>query len=247
MDIIVCVKEAPLAESEVIISKDERSVDREALTLGINEWDKYALEEAIRLKERFGGKVTVISAGRDIDDVLWESLAMGADEAIKIDQDVSFDGHSTAEMLAEIIREQDYDLILTGLMASDTGNAQVGVLLASILGLPHATIVTSLEISDGKVVVERELEGGIGERVELQMPCVLTIQSGINEPRYVSIMGIKRAKRKELNIMGIERGKEYTELVRLYKPPVTLAEMLEGDPSEIADKLIEILKERGVL
>jgi len=246
MNIIVCVKEAPLAESEVIISKDEKSVERDALTLGINEWDKYALEEAIRIKEAQGGSVTVITLGES-EDVLWESLAMGADEAIKIDGETSFDGHSTARMLADVISEREYDLILTGLMASDTGNAQVGVLIASILGIPHATIVTNVNVENGKVVVERELEGGIGERVELEMPCVLTIQSGINEPRYVSIMGIKRAKKKELNVVSGKGGEEYARLVRLYRPPVSLAEMIEGSPSDVAEKLVEIFKERGLL
>ncbi len=246
MNIIVCVKETPLAESEVIISKDEKSVDRDALTLGINEWDKYALEEAIRIKEEHGGSVTVIYAGQS-EDVLWESLAMGADEAVRIDTETSFDGRSTARVLADVIKNRDHDLILTGLMSSDTGNAQVGVLIASILGIPYATIVTDVRVENGKVVVERELEGGTGERLELEMPCLLTIQSGINEPRYVSIMGIKRAKRKEIEVLSADKLDEYASLVRLYRPPVSLAEMIEGSPSDVAEKLVEIFKERGLI
>jgi|Deesub1362A_J573_1020465.scaffolds.fasta_scaffold00290_43 electron transfer flavoprotein beta subunit len=247
MNIIVCVKEAPHSESEVIISKDEKGVEREILTLGINEWDKYALEEGIRIKEDNGGKVTVISLGSNSDDVLWESLAMGADEAIKISQDTFLDGHNTAKMLADVIKEMDYDLILTGLMAADTGNAQVGVMLASMLGIPHATIVTGIEMENGKLTARRELEGGLEEKVEVDLPCVLTIQSGINEPRYVSIMGIKRAKKKELIEKEGIKGEEYAELIRLYKPPVSLAEMIEGSPDEVAEKLLEIFKERGLI
>jgi electron transfer flavoprotein beta subunit len=120
-------------------------------------------------------------------------------------------------------------------------------MLASMLGIPHATIVTGIEMENGKLTARRELEGGLEEKVEVDLPCVLTIQSGINEPRYVSIMGIKRAKKKELIEKEGIKGEEYAELIRLYKPPVSLAEMIEGSPDEVAEKLLEIFKERGLI
>jgi len=247
MKIIVLAKHAPDPESEISVASDGKSVSTSGLVYDINDWDRYAVEEAIRIKEDKGGEVVVVGVGTNCDDTLRKCLAMGADRAIKIPVDTSFDAYQTAEVIKEAIKDEEFDMILAGLMSQDLNNAQVGVLLAAMLDLPIATAVAELNVEDGKVVAKRELEGGYLEEVELPTPCVITVQSGINEPRYVSIMGIKRAKSKEMKEVSISPSISTLEIEKMYLPPVKKAEMIEGDPSQIAEKLIEILKERGLI
>ena len=161
--------------------------------------------------------------------------------------DTSLDAYTIAEVIKEAIKDEQFDMIFAGLMSQDLNNAQVGVLLAAMLDLPVATAVTELKVEDGKAIARRELEGGYLEEVELPIPCVVTVQSGINEPRYVSIMGIKRAKSKEMKEVSVAPSISTLEIEKMYLPPVKKAEMIEGDPSQIARKLIEILKERGLI
>ncbi len=247
MNIIVLAKHAPDPESEIAVAGDGKSVETRGLVYDINDWDRYAVEEAIRIKEDKGGEVIVVGVGSACDDTLRKCLAMGADRAIKIPVDTSLDAYQTAEVIKEAIKDENFDLIFAGLMSQDLNNAQVGVLLAAMLDLPFATAVTSVKVEDGKVRITRELEGGYQEEDELPTPCVLTIQSGINEPRYVSIMGIKRAKTKEMKEVSVSPSISTVEVEKMYLPPVKKAEMLEGDPGEIAAKIIEILKDRGLI
>ncbi|WP_456467606.1 electron transfer flavoprotein subunit beta/FixA family protein [Archaeoglobus sp.] len=247
MKVIVLAKHAPDPESEISVASDGKSVNTSGLVYDINDWDRYAVEEAIRIKEDKGGEVVVVGVGTNCDDTLRKCLAMGADRAIKIPVDTSFDAYQTAEVIKEAIKDEEFDMILAGLMSQDLNNAQVGVLLAAMLDLPIATAVAELNVEDGKVIAKRELEGGYLEEVELPTPCVITVQSGINEPRYVSIMGIKRAKSKEMKEVSISPSISTLEIEKMYLPPVKKAEMIEGDPSQIAEKLIEILKERGLI
>lgn len=262
MDIIVCVKHVPdTAEAEVTIDPSGRDIKKEGLPFDINEWDNYAIEEALLLKEKHGGKVTVITVGpEEYNETLRKCLAKGADEAIRL-YDESFkgsDGYTTAKILCSAIKNMKFDLILTGAMAGDDGYAQVGVTLAEMLGVPHASLVKKVEVKDGWVKVNRELEGGLEEVAEVKLPAVLTIQTGINEPRYVSIAGIRRAAKKEIKVLGLAElglSKEEvgepgspTRLERLFIPEVTKkVEVLTGDPSEVASKLANVLKEKGVL
>ncbi|AAB90947.1 MULTISPECIES: electron transfer flavoprotein subunit beta/FixA family protein [Archaeoglobus] len=247
MKIIVLAKHAPDPESEISVASDGKSISQSGLVYDINDWDRYAVEEAIRIKEEKGGEVVVVGVGTNCDDTLRKCLAMGADRAIKIPVDTSFDAYQTAEVIKEAIKDEQFDMIFAGLMSQDLNNAQVGVLLAAMLDLPVATAVAELKVEDGKVIARRELEGGYLEEVELPTPCVLTIQSGINEPRYVSIMGIKRAKSKEMKEVSVTPSISTLEIEKMYLPPVKKAEMIEGDPSQIAEKIIQILKERGLI
>ena len=246
MKIIVLAKHAPDPESEISVAGDGKSINQSGLVYDINDWDRYAVEEAIRIKEERGGEVVVVGVGTNCDDTLRKCLAMGADRAIKIPAD-TFDPYQTAEVIKEAIKNEQFDMIFAGFMSQDLNNALVGVLLAGMLDLPVATAVTELKLEDGKVVARRELEGGYLEEVELPTPCVLTIQSGINEPRYVSIMGIKRAKTKEIKEVSVAPSISTVEVERMYLPPVKKAEMIEGDPSQIASKIVEILRDRGLI
>lgn len=249
MEIIVCAKQVPdVAEAELKITEAGKSVETEHLPLDINEWDNYALEEALLLKEKFGGKVTLITIGSErANELLKMGLAKGADEAIRIAYEPK-DSFVTAKLLSEVIKTLSYDLILTGVQASDDGCAQVGVTLAELLGLPHAAIVKKLEVKDKKLNLNRELEGGVEEVLELTLPAVLTLQSGINEPRYASIIGIRRAAAKEIKTITPSLAVESKiSIDNLSIPPKGKgAEILTGTPDEVSQKLVEALKTRGV-
>jgi electron transfer flavoprotein beta subunit len=262
MNIVVCVKRVPdTAEADVFIDKTGKDIDKSGLVFDLNEWDSYAIEEAILLKEKLGGTVTVLSmGGEESNETLRKCLAMGADEAIRL-TDPAFggsDGYATAKVLAEAIRKISYDLIFTGTQAEDDGYGQVGVALGELLGVPHASLVTRLEIKEKKVKAHRELEGGLEEVVEIDLPAVLTIQTGINEPRYVSIMGIRKVAKKEIKTFGVPDLNLKAEEVGLAGSDIRLekiflpsvgegAEMLEGKPEEIASKVFDILKDKGGL
>lgn len=247
MKIIVLAKHAPDPQSEIGITSDGKNLSLSTAVFDINDWDRYAVEEAIRIKEKMGGEVVVVGVGKNCDDTLRKCLAMGADRAIKIPFDGGLDAYQIAEVIAEAIKNEKFDLILAGLMSQDMNNALVGTLLAGMLDLPFATAVTEIEIKDRTVRVKREIEGGYKEESELTMPCLLTIQSGINEPRYVSVMGIKKAKTKEMKELNIAPKSKKVEVVKMYLPPVKKAEMITGDPDQIASKIIAILKERGLI
>ena len=262
MNIIVCVKRVPeTADADVFIDKSGKDIDKSGLVFDLNEWDSYAIEEATLLKEKLGGTVTVISmGGEDSNESLRKCLAMGADEAIRL-TDPAFkesDGFATAKILSETIRKLPYDLILTGTQAEDDGYGRVGVTLAELLGIPHASLVIRLEAQEKKIKVHRELEGGLEEVVEIDLPAVLTIQTGINEPRYVSIMGIRKVAKKEIKTFGASDLNLKTEEVglsgsdlrveKVFLPPMGEgAEMLEGNLEEVALKVLDILKDKGGL
>jgi electron transfer flavoprotein beta subunit len=262
MNIIVCIKRVPeTAEADIFIDKSGKDIDKSGLVFDLNEWDSYAIEEAIRLKEKMGGTVTVLSmGGEETNESLRKCLAMGADDAVRLTDPVfaGSDGFATARVLAEAARKLPYDLILTGTQAEDDGYAQVGVGMAELLGIPHAAVINRVEVQDKKVKAHRELEGGLEEVVEVDLPALLTIQTGINEPRYVSIMGIRKVAKKEiksfgaadLNLKPEEVGEAGSDirLERIFLPPVGEgAEMLEGKPEDIATKVFEILKDKGGL
>jgi electron transfer flavoprotein beta subunit len=257
MDIVVCIKRVAFTqEVDLEIDKSGRSVVTEGLAHVINDWDSYAVEEAILLKERLGGDVIAVTVGgEDDEEVLRRALAMGADRAIRIDPGKrSLDGSMVAKAIASAIKALSFDLVLTGVQADDDNQAVVGIMLAEIMGLSHAAVVRGIEPKDGTLKVRIELEGGIDEIREVRLPALLTIQSGINEPRYVSVMGIRKAAKKELRVVGIEdldlSDEELTpatEIEEVYLPPETGgAEMLSGDPSKLAQAVIEIMRRKGV-
>ncbi|MBC7229226.1 MAG: electron transfer flavoprotein subunit beta/FixA family protein [Actinobacteria bacterium] len=265
MNMVVCVKRVPdTAESEVHIDASGKDIDKSRLSFGINECDNYAVEEAIQIKERLGeGTVTVISLGdKESDEVIRMALAKGGDEAIRL-EDEAFkggDGFAVAKALAAAIKGLEYDIVFTGALADDDGYAVVPAALAELLGVPHATYVKKVEILEpGKrAKVGRELEGGLMEFLEIDLPCVLGIQTGINEPRYASFKGIKQAAKKEIAIKSAaDLGLDASEVgeagswaaLEKFTPPVVgeMAEILEGEPEETAAKLAAILKEKGLV
>jgi electron transfer flavoprotein beta subunit len=196
--------------------------------------------------------VTVITIGpEESKEVLTRCLAMGADRALRIEGPASQDGHVIAKILSQVIKNQSFDLILTGVQAEDDNYGQVGVSLAQMLGFPHAAIVTRVEIAGDKVKVKRELEGGIDEVIELKLPAVLTIQTGINEPKYVSLAALLEAEDKEIKDLGaeeiglspVESGD--TKIDQVFFPPVgKMAEILKGNPEEVVTQLTEIIKKK---
>lgn len=260
MEILVCVKKVPdTADAEVSLRSDGSGIREEDLAFGINEWDNYAVEEAIRIKEKHGGKVTVVTIGAaDSEDVLRRCLAMGADDAILVDEAPfrGADPYGIAKGLRAVAARRQYDLVFAGTQAGDDGYAMVGPVLAGYLGWPHATLVTSVAIEGRTASVTRELEGGLEEMLKLELPALLTIQTGINEPRYVSIMGIRKVRTKEVPVLGLlELGLGAGEVgananllktLGLAVPPAgKQAEMLRGTAVEIAGRILDLLKEKG--
>ena len=262
MNIIVCVKRVPdTTGADVEIAEDGRKIKQEGLIFDTNDWDKYAINEAVRLKEEYGGQVTAIALGsEDAEDSLRRCFVTGCDEAVRL-TDEAFDGSDAsaiARILHSVIKDTDFDLILTGAQAGDDGYGQVGPTLANLLGIPHAVLVTNIEVLDSRVRVHRELEGGLEEVVEIKLPALLTIQTGINEPRYVSIKAVIKMMQKEikaLNLEGLGMVKDNvgeagsrTKIERLYLPPITREmEILPGEPGPAATRLIDILKDEGML
>ena len=261
-EIIVCVKRVPeTAEADVVIDDSGKGIVDRDLAYVINEWDNYAVEEAIRIKEEFGGSVTVLTMGpEESDEVLRRCLAMGADSGIRL-TDEAFDGsdaRATAAVLHATIKDLNFDLVFAGVQAGDDGWGQVGGMLAEMLDVQHATLVTNIEIADKTAKIRRELEGGLEESLEIGLPAVLTIQTGINEPRYVSIMGIRKARNKEIRELHLEDTGLAKDNVGTAGSFVTTeglslpvsdkqAEILEGSPEEASEKLAEILKKGGVI
>jgi electron transfer flavoprotein beta subunit len=205
MNIAVCVKRIPkTAEADILIEKDGKDIKKDHLVFTLNDWDGYAVREAVLIKEKHGGTVTVITVGpEESKEVLTRCLAMGADRALRIEEPPSPDAHLIARILFHALKNESFDLILTGVQAEDDNYGQVGVSLAQMLGLPHAAITNHVEIKEGRALVRRELEGGIDEVVELKLPAVLTIQTGINEPKYVSLAAILEAEDKEIKEMEL--------------------------------------------
>jgi electron transfer flavoprotein beta subunit len=224
---------------------------REDVSYEVNEPDAYALEEALRQKEKHGGEVVVITSGpARAQQVLREALAKGADRAIHLEGEdfVRLDAFNTANAFAAAAKDEGFDLIFTGLQSDDYGFAQTGVILAELLGWPHATIIMQIEKNESGIRVKRELEAGFFQFVDMPLPAVLTIQSGINKLRYATLIGIKQAKNKPLKKIAFDEikaslGQNLQKIEKLYVPQKTKkTEVLEGPPAEVAKKLVEKLK-----
>lgn len=254
MNIVVCLKQVPKKDSILRIAADKKWIDQRDLSYEMSEADSYALEEALRQKEKHGGEVVVISIGPErVRQSIKEALAKGADRAIHLTDPVLdriTDPGAIAKALARALKDEKYDLIFTGLQSDDYGYAQVGLIAAELLGLPSATIVMEVQPEDGGVKVKRELESGWFQWVKLPLPALLTVQSGINQLRYATLKGIMAAKKKEIRELksadlGLtEADLESRQIVeRAYLPEKTKqTEMLEGKPSEVAAKLVEKLR-----
>jgi electron transfer flavoprotein beta subunit len=250
MKIIVSIKQVPVRDSQLRIDASGRWIQEGDLSFEINEPDAYALEEALQLKEKHGGEVVALCAGpARASQTIREALAKGADRAIHIEDEgsSSLDTLGLAKLLAKAAESEKPDLILTGLQSDDLGYGQTGVVLAEVLGLPHGTIIMAVEKTDAGIRVKRELEDGWFQHVEMPLPAVLTIQSGINKLRYATLMGIKKAKTKEVKrLTAAELGAAptpVTTIEKVYLPQRTKqTQILGGTAKEAAAKLVEKLK-----
>jgi electron transfer flavoprotein beta subunit len=258
VNIVVCLKQVPDTDLTLSIAEGGKDIERGDLNYVVNPYDEYALEEALRIKEKLGGQVTVVTVGPDrFEDVLRAGLAMGADKAIHVKDPAIEDGDPvvTAYVLSKVISELEYDLILCGKQAIEDDSSIVGSALAEFLDLPQVTVITKLELSDdGKnAIAHREVEGGI-EVVETSLPAVLTAQKGLNEPRYASLRGMMKAKKmpiesKSLADLGInpdevgEAGSKTNLLGLSYPPKRSEGRILEGELPEVVKELVRCLKE----
>ncbi len=260
MEILVCVKRVPdTAENEIEVNRDGSDIERDDLVYSVNEWDNYAVEEAIQIVDKAGGAVTVVSLGdEDSEEVVRREMAMGANNGILVSDDAfeGSDGKAVASILKAVVDKGNYDLILTGAQADD-GAGQIGGMLAAMLDMPYASVVNSIEVlSDSQLKVGREIEGGNQEMNEISLPCVLSIQTGINEPRYVGIRGIRKVASVDIPVWGAsdlgidaanvgEAGARVKRIDYFVPELGEGAEILEGSSDEIAEKLIDLLKAKG--
>ena len=262
MEILVCAKRVPdTSEGEIQLTATGSDIERDDLVYAINEPDNYAVEEALQIVGRTGGSVTVVTVGADEDEeILRREMAMGAQRGVLISDNAfqGSDGRGTAAVLKEFVKTGHYDLILTGVQAED-GCAQVGGMLAAMLDYPFASLVTSIEVLEGrKLKIGREIEGGCREINAIDLPCVLSIQTGINEPRYVGMRGIRQVASVPIPKLGAADLGTETEPVGAAAAKVVRAdyfvpqagkgaEMLQGKREEIVDKLLDLLKSKGGL
>ncbi|MBW2282536.1 MAG: electron transfer flavoprotein subunit beta/FixA family protein [Deltaproteobacteria bacterium] len=256
MKILVCLKQVPHKDARLEASGGW--IDEGGIKFEINQYDTYALEEALRIKDAGEAEVVVATIGPDrTSQALRTALGMGADRAIQIwDDSLSgADSLTIAKLLAAAAKDESFDLVLMGLMSDDANNSLTGPMLAELLGLPHTTGAMKIELSDGKAQVERELEGGSLQVVDLPLPCLITVQTGLNEVRYASLKGIMQAKKKPLDKKGIsDLGLDAAAVAskvtvdKLYVPTKGEgAEILEGSAGEVAQQLVGKIKELGLL
>jgi electron transfer flavoprotein beta subunit len=248
MLIAVCLKQVLTRESHLRINDDRTWVRDETGTCELNEPDGYALEEALRLRDAHGGEVVVLSAGPDrVTEILREALARGADRAIHVRRDGGrrFDARQTATALAEVVRGEPYDLVLTGLQSDDQGLASVGVILAELAGMPHATIITDIRVDGSGLRVKRELEGGWSQWIAMPRPALLTIQSGINRLRYATLRGIMAAKKKDIRVVDAPSDPGPGLRIRsVYLPERRkVTRFLTGTGAEAGRELVRLLRD----
>ncbi len=262
MEILVCARRVPdTSENEIQLNGAGNDIERDDLVYSINEPDNYAVEEALQIVARSGGNVTVATVGgEDDEEILRREMAMGANQGVMISDDAfaGSDGKGIATILKAFVQKKNFDLILTGVQAED-GGAQVGGMLAAMLDYPFASLVNSIEVLEGKKLkISREIEGGNKEMHVIDLPCVLSIQTGINEPRYVGMRGIRQVASLEVPAFGAANlgiaagtvGEAAAKVKRddYFVPPLGKgAEMLQGSSEEIADKLIALMKAKGGL
>jgi electron transfer flavoprotein beta subunit len=250
MKIAVCIKQVVTREWQLRVNESKTWIRDQDASFELNEPDAYALEEALRLKEKHTGEVVVVSAGpARAAQVIREALARGADRAIHIESDAlaTADAVSVADAIASAIRDEKFDLVLTGLQSDDQGFGQVGVILAEKLGMPHATIIMEVQAGDSGLRVKRELEGGWFQWITLPMPALLTIQSGINQLRYATLKGIMAAKKKEIRKVTPAAVAEPTlRLVSVQFPQKgKQTQMISGTPAEAAKEMVQRLRDEA--
>ena len=250
MKIAVCIKQVPTREWQPRLNDSKTWIREQDVSYEMNEPDAYALEEALRLREKHGGEVVVCSAGpARVQTVIREALARGADRAIHVEHDSlgSADAFVIAETLAAAMKEEKFDLVLTGLQSDDQGHGQTGVILAERLGIPSSTIIMEVQIEGASLRVKRELEGGWFQWIAMPLPALLTIQSGINQLRYATLKGIMAAKKKEIRKAGLPDGLQPAQqIVGLAVPTRSKqTQMITGSPADAAKELVRRLRDEA--
>jgi electron transfer flavoprotein beta subunit len=260
MKIMVCLKQVPHQDARLDIRPDGTWIQEDNIKFEINSYDTYALEEALRVKDAGEAEVFVVSIGPDrVTQALRTALGMGADRAVHI-KDAEIEGSDTlglAKLLAAVAKEESPDLILTGMMSDDGNFSAVPPMLAELVDVPHTTAAVKVERANGTLIVDREVEGGAREVVELQSPCLLAVQTGINQVRYASLKGIMAAKKKPLDVKSVAdlglsgqvgAGAAKVTIEKIEPPPKgDRAEILEGSADEVATGLVSKIKELGLL
>ncbi len=262
MDIFVCVKRvADTSEVDIEIDRTGLALEEEDFSFDINEWDNFAVETALQLKEKHGGTVTALTVGsEDDEEVLRRALAMGCDDAFHLSDDAfeGSDGWGIAQILAATLNGKSFDLLLFGTVSADEGAGQVGGFVAGMMDLPLVSLATALDVDGNKATVRHEVENGLERVLEVDLPAVVTVQTGIYEPRYVSIRGIRKVSSVEIPVQGVSdlgleasqvgAGGARVKLEELSLPPQGQgAQILEGSDGEMIDKLIDLLQENGGL
>lgn len=250
MKIAVCIKQVPTREWQPRLTDDRRWVRDTDIAYEMNEPDAYALEEGLRLKEKHGGEVVVVSAGpARVQQVIREALARGADRAIHVQDDAlgTADAWAGAVAVSEAVKDEGFDVVLTGLQSDDQGHGQFGPVLAHRLGMPHSTIIMEVQIADGRLRAKRELEGGWFQYVTMPLPALLTIQSGINQLRYATLKGIMAAKKKEVRVVTPATPVASRVKVLALSVPQKAKQtaMIAGTPQEAARELVRRLRDEA--
>jgi len=246
MNIAVCVKQVPDTETKIKISDDKRQIDESDINFILNPYDEFAVEEAIKTKEAFGGEITIISLGPDrVTATIRSALAMGAEKAIHIKvEKTPADPRVTATALASVLKEGNFDMIFMGKQAIDDDNAQVTPMVSELLDIPAVNVVTKLEISGDQITAQRQIEGGF-EKVVAQMPVIISTQRGLNEPRYASLRGIMAAKKISIEEKSVEIGSDQIEVVEISYPPEKPAGRIVGEGPEAVPELLRLLREEA--
>lgn len=245
MKIVVCVNHVPDTETKIKIAPDTTSIDKTGVNFMLSPYDEFAVEEALRIKEKFTGDVTVMSLGSDTHkETLRKALAMGVEKAILLKDDHIRDSYSIAKALSEELKQMSPDIILFGKQSIDYDDAQVGTLVAEMLGLPSVAVVVKMEIQDKRVICEREIEGG-HEVVETTLPAVFLAQKGLNEPRYPSLKGIMSAKTKPIEEKPAIAADMRVETVELKKPAAKSAGKILGTDKSAVPELVRLLHEEA--
>lgn len=249
MRVLVCIKQIGVLDDEIVFAEGEREVEPDCLEPSLNEWDSYAIETALRIRDENGGEVVAATAGSaEAEEVLRRALAMGADRAIRI-EGCTPDPYLVGKALGTLTRSLSPDLILCGAQSSDAAHGATGAVVAGLLDLPCAAVVNAVSVDEvrGDVEVVRELEGGMRDRLRMPLPAVLTVQTGINQPRYANLRAIKLAERQPIEVVQLEDGGEPAYRIRkMFLPPAEgRAQPLGGDLREAAELVAKLIQERA--
>jgi len=245
MKIVVCVNHVPDTETKIRVGPDGATMDKAGVNYMLNPYDEFAIEEALRIKEKFGGEVTVMTLGGDSHkETLRKALAMGVEKAVLLKDEGIRDSYAVSWALAQELKEMAPDVVLFGKQSIDYDDAQVGTLVAELLNMPSVAVVVSLQIQDGKATCEREIEGG-HEVVQTNLPAVFLAQKGLNEPRYPSLKGIMAAKSKPIQDKQAAMTETRVETIRMLKPSAKGAGKIVGTDKSAVPELIRLLREEA--